>query len=76
MCASSAVSDYYRDTYPNRFPTNPYPFAPPLQGGFADIETREMMKKVIQLLEKIDKKLGDVECSDENKEAFKKQVGL
>lgn len=66
MCASSAVSDYYMGTFPQRFPTNPQPFF----GPTGDPEAREMLRKVMELLDKIDKKLGDVECHDDAKEAF------
>jgi hypothetical protein len=77
MCASSAVSDYYMHTYPERFPQNPYPFGNPLGGfgGTSDYETREMMRQVLVLLDKIDKRLGDIECKDEAKAAFYKSVG-
>jgi hypothetical protein len=85
MCAVSAVSDYYTRQYPDRFGYNP--FHPGLGGGVSgmpqssafpvvDNETKEMMRKVLQLLDKIDKKLGDVECMDEEKVAFLKALDL
>jgi len=81
MCSVSAVSDYYTRQYPDRFGINP--FAPVPASGLmvpsiqvVDVETKEMMRKVLQLLDKIDKKLGDVECMDEAKAAFLKQLDL
>ena len=73
MCSVSAVSDYYMHQWPQRFPNNPNPF-----GGVsgADLETKEMMRKVLELLDKIDKRLGDIECKDAEKQAFFEQVGL
>lgn len=79
MCAVSAVSDYYQTQWPNRLGT-PNPFGQAV--GFpntvptVDAETKEMMRKVLQLLDKIDKKLGDVECMDDAKVAFLKQLDL
>jgi len=82
MCATSAVSDYYQNIWPNRNPQNPNPFQQiqgPMSGleGVADAlaakereELRRDMAKVLSLLDKIDKRLGDVECMDEAKAAF------
>ena len=80
MCASSVVSDYYMRTWPERH-GSPSPFHTPPSGGSIftptiDAETKEMMRKVLQLLDKIDKKLGDVECIDDAKAAFLKQLDL
>ena len=61
MCSVSAVSDYYTTVWPTRFPG---------VSPTADDETRALMRKAIELLERIDKRLGDVECSDESKAAF------
>lgn len=76
MCGVSAVSDYYQNTWPQRFPQNPNPFQP-LGGGIGDViaakeraELRRDMAKVLELLDKIDKRLGDVECMDDAKAAF------
>jgi hypothetical protein len=50
----------------------------PIQGPLpvVDAETKEMMRKVLQLLDKIDKKLGDVECMDDAKAEFLKALDL
>lgn len=78
MCVSSVISDYYQDTFPNRFPQTPIPNQLPNQSSIylQDPEVKEMLKKLIELADKIDKKLGDVECHDESKEAFRKALGL
>lgn len=87
MCSVSAVSDYYTRQYPDRFGTNPFQPPQPLQdmyrGGagwfpqsVADAETREMMRQVLKLLDKIDKRLGDIECMDAEKAAFLKALDL
>ena len=79
MCSVSAVSQYYTDTWPNRF-QQPSPFSPGATGAplfpVADSETREMMRQVLKLLDKIDKKLGDVECMDAEKAAFLKALDI
>lgn len=69
MCSSSVVSDYYQNTYPSRFPNNPNPFQV-LNNQPVDAKLHADMAKVMALLEKIDKRLGDVECMDEAKAAF------
>lgn len=66
MCSVSAVSDYYMNTWPNRNPQNPNPFQQLQQNA----KLRRDMAKVLALLDKIDKRLGDVECMDEAKAAF------
>ncbi len=81
MCSVSAVSDYYQNTYPNRLG-----YGQPSLGGIGgltphivhtfDAETKEMMRQALVLLDKIDKKLGDVECMDEAKAAFLKTLNL
>jgi hypothetical protein len=85
MCSVSAVSDYYTRTYPDRFGINPFQpgtaIGAPLGSGLptvptVDAETKEMMRKVLQLLDKIDKRLGDVECMDEAKAEFLKGLDL
>lgn len=84
MCSVSAVSDYYQNQYPNRMGTglpNPNPFG--ALGGLTpavvhtfDAETKDMMRKALILLDKIDKRLGDVECMDDAKAAFLKTLNL
>lgn len=85
MCATSAVSDYYTNTWPGRLgQPNPFqnvnpvqpmsPFSAPVV--MVDSETREMMKQVLLMLDKIDKRLGDIECMDDKKAEFMKSVGL
>lgn len=80
MCSTSAVSDYYMNQWPNRYgQLSPFQQMG-LSGSSAypvvDSDTKEMMRKVLQLLDKIDKKLGDVECIDDAKAAFLKSLGL
>jgi hypothetical protein len=82
MCSVSAVSAYYTDTYPNRL--NPYQQAVPMPnlGGLHpvvhtfDAETKEMMRQALKLLDKIDKRLGDIECLDDAKAGFMKALDL
>lgn len=83
MCSVSEVSDYYTNTWPNRF-NQPSPFQQPMATTgitqtivpTVDAETKEMMRKVLQLLDRIDKKLGDVECMDAAKAEFLKSLDL
>jgi hypothetical protein len=68
MCVVSAVSDYYRprhDFVPNY---------PPVQNW--DWETKQLLREALQRLDKIDKRLGDIECHDESKAALLKELGL
>jgi hypothetical protein len=65
MCAVSMVSDYYTRTIPTTFP-------PPRTW---DDETKEMMRKIIELLDKVDKRLGDRECLDNQKQKFFEDIG-
>ena len=86
MCSVSAVSSYYTETYPNRgLPLGPSPYGSPIGqlGGLVpqvvhtfDAETKEMMRQALVLLDKIDKRLGDVECMDDAKAAFLKTLNL
>jgi hypothetical protein len=75
------VSDYYTNTYPGRLgQTNPSLYqglgSPiPVVHTF-DAETKEMMRQALKLLDKIDKRLGDVECQDAAKAAFMKSLDL
>lgn len=61
MCASSVVSDYYMKQWPNSFPATPNVLT------VADPETKRLLKEVMDRLDKIDKRLGDVECMDAEK---------
>lgn len=63
MCAVSAVSDYYQTTWPQRFPTN-------LQPWQDDPGLAQQLLDVVKRLEAIDKRLGDIECKDAEKERF------
>lgn len=82
MCSVSAVSDYYTRTYPDRFGVSPFqqpvlPMSPiTVPPPFADAETKDMMRQVIRMLDKIDKKLGDVECMDDAKKQFLKALDI
>lgn len=71
MCAFSVVSDYYINTWPSRFPNDPLPKRIQL-----DPQLRQMLKDVLDRLDKIDKRLGDIECHDETKAEFLRQVGF
>jgi hypothetical protein len=80
MCASSAVSDYYMKQWPNpnslpqQWPhTGPSTFPQIVQ---SDPELKDMLRKTIQLLDKIDKKLGDRDCKDETKAEFYRALDL
>jgi hypothetical protein len=78
MCSVSAVSQYYLQ------PGWPGQLNPPLgqwpqtfqQVVQADPEMKEMLRKAIQLLDKIDKKLGDADCKDEQKAEFYRALDL
>lgn len=81
MCSVSAVSDYYMRQYPDRTGINPFqPTMPmsPLTGPLpvVDSETKEMMRQALKLLDKIDKRLGDIECMDEAKKQFLKALDI
>ena len=58
MCVLSMVHDYYRDK--GDFFYNPYT-------GNWDYEAIALLKQAIDILEKLDKKLGDKECKDPEK---------
>lgn len=83
MCSVSAVSDYYTSTYPGRL-TGPPPNAIGMPAWTKpqeivhtfDTETKDMLRQALRLLDKIDKRLGDVECMDETKAAFLATLGL
>lgn len=61
MCIASVIHDYYNKKWesptPNILSSFPYP----------DREAVELMRKLLELAEKIDKKLGDVICTDPKK---------
>ncbi len=70
MCAVSAVSDHYMNPKLNYFPQQPIV---PIQQ--ADPEIKEALRKVVEMLDKIDQKLGERDCQDEHKAAFFKAIG-
>lgn len=69
MCAVSVITDYYSNT---RWTDNGYPpltpIVPPIIRN--DPEALEMLRRAIEILEKIDQKLGDTDCKDEIKKPF------
>jgi hypothetical protein len=71
MCSVSAVSDYYMRQWPQRFPDNPNPFS----AADENADLRRDIKKALELLDSIDKRLKDVECNDPQKAAFLGAVG-
>ncbi len=74
MCSSSVVSDYYQNTYPARNPQI-YPWPSPVVHSF-DPETKDLLRQALKILDKIDKRLGDIECMDESKKAFLAALGM
>ena len=72
MCASSVVSDYYMLTYPDRIGLGqPNQWGSPAQIiQTMDPEAKELLRRAMELLDRVDKKLGDIECMDEKKAAF------
>lgn len=73
MCASSAVSDYYMHTYPQRQPYG-LPATQIIQQ--MDPEAKELLRRAIELLDRVDKKLNDTDCMDASKAVFKGALGL
>lgn len=67
MCAVSMVSDYYTKIWPERFPAKADPWRDP--------EIAKMLKDIIERLDKVDKKLNDIECNEESKTKFLKDIG-
>jgi hypothetical protein len=65
MCAYSAISDYYTD--PKR-----WGYTSPIQS--MDGETVRLLKEVADKLDKIDKRLNDIECNDPRKKIFKRAI--
>jgi hypothetical protein len=82
MCVSSAVSDYYmHPNWPGRLNPNQSPIPAQWPQTFqqiiqSDPETKEMLRKVISLLDSIDKRLGDRDCLDDKKAEFYKALDL
>lgn len=69
MCAMSVVSDYFLQQ-PFRQP-NPLL---PLQSW--DDESKQLLREVLQRLDKLDKRLGDIECNEPSKAELRRQLGL
>lgn len=85
MCSVSAVSEYYQNTYPNRNPFMTPAIPMPGSGGYVqpqsvvhtfDAETKDMLRQALRLLDKIDKRLGDVECMDDAKKSFLQSLDI
>ena len=66
MCSVSAISDYYTTTWPLRFPEQHIATFPE--------DIRKDLLEIIKRLDSIDKRLGDVECIDESKAKFIKEL--
>lgn len=62
MCVVSAVTDYYTHTNPSIWPSTPDP------------ETVRLLRQAIEILDRIDKKLGDRDCKNEIKAEFLKKL--
>jgi hypothetical protein len=77
MCVVSAVSDYYR--------TSPFPlpkYVEPLLDRPAippaitqDPEALELLRRAVEILDRLDKRIGDLECNDAAKAAFLETLG-
>lgn len=67
MCAVSAISDYYSNQYPLQVPSNPAPWQ-------NDPAVAKQLLEVLKRLDKLDKRLGDLECKDAAKAAFLKAL--
>ncbi len=79
MCSVSMISDYYRDrTLPQGgqpMPAAANPFSlPPIQQW--DPEAKQLLREVLERLDKLDKRLGDIECHDDSKAALRKELDL
>ncbi len=66
MCSACFVRKYYMHGWPARHQL-PNPFG---IDGKADDETRDKMRQALELLDGIDKMLGDVECGDVYRVSF------
>ena len=80
MCIVSAVSDYYRtgDRWPIQpTPTYPQPYYQPAIPFVItqDPEAMELLRRAVELLDKLDKKIGDTECNDPVKAEFFNALG-
>jgi len=85
------ISDYYRDRtfpgnpYPNVYPPSVVPNSP-VPNVFIqpqlppinvwDQESKQLLREVLERLDKLDKRLGDIECHDDSKAALRKELGL
>jgi hypothetical protein len=83
MCSVSVVSDYYRDrsrdwqTIPMPGPMYPYNPAGPLPPVSQwDRESKQLLREVIERLDKLDHRLRDIECHDKSKAELRRQLGL
>lgn len=67
MCVVSVVSDYYSQQWPQRHDG---------QSVFQtmDSESVKLLKEALERLDKIDKRLKDIECNDPVKAKFLRQV--
>jgi len=41
-----------------------------------DQESKQLLREVLERLDKLDKRLGDIECHDDSKTALRKELGL
>ena len=81
MCVVSAVSNYYRTRPPNYYPPDWRYYNEPHNRPVPPMVTRdpeamELLRKAVELLDKLDKKIGDTECDDPIKQDFYKALGL
>ena len=69
MCVTSFVSDYYRprDNDKTRTWVMNQPIPTVIQ---YDPEAKELLRKAVELLDKLDKRIGDTDCKDELKKKF------
>lgn len=78
MCAVSAVSNYYKQWpgaggFPDQGTFHPQPVIP--TSIMQDPEALELLRKAVEILDRLDKRIGDRECDDEAKEAFLDTLG-
>ena len=66
MCSVSVISQYYQNQFPQQ---NHHSFF-----GVADDETKRMLRQAVALLDKVDKRLNDIECFDAEKAKFLAQL--
>lgn len=67
MCASSVISDYYTSQFSLQVPSNPTPWQ-------SDPAVAQQLLEVLKRLDKLDKRLGDIECKNAEKAAFIKAL--